>query len=452
MGFRRLVLRWLTRDGRENPELPYRQPTPPAVPLPAPSTIGAPKLPASGLVVGQVARRGTPLALPKLYTSDPTRPVVDRALLREAWDLVSEHSDTLVVNFYAELFARLAEAPMMFPSSMVRQRKDFGRALVQWVVADDVDSLIAHLGQLGADHRKFDVEPRHYDIAGAALVSAWRRLAGAGWTDEHEAAVVASYTRLASIMIDGALAARHEPASWPAEITEHRRLMPDFAVLRVQPDSPYPYKAGQYLTLEVPSHRRQWRQMSIANAPRADNTFDVHVRSIGHLGVSAALVRHTKVGDRLRLGPPRGNDLVVEPGTVGPGLLCVGSGTGAAPISAVVESILGWPELPNQVYAFLGGRTKNDIYQVDKLQDLVHTHGSQEQVHVHAVVSEDRDFRGYRGKVEVLVPSLHDWAELGVDVLVAGPNQMIAGTVTKLAGIGVSLSKIHFDQYEVSDS
>jgi ferredoxin-NADP reductase len=57
---------------------------------------------------------------------------------------------------------------------------------------------------------------------------------------------------------------------------------------------------------------------------------------------------------------------------------------------------------------------------------------------------------GYQGKVETVVPTLHDWARLGVDVLVAGPNPMIATTVTNLAGIGVPLDKIHFDQYDAA--
>jgi hypothetical protein len=35
-----------------------------------------------------------------------------------------------------------------------------------------------------------------------------------------------------------------------------------------------------------------------------------------------------------------------------------------------------------------------------------------------------------------------------VDVLVAGPNSMIAATVRNLTDVGVSSDKIHFDQYE----
>jgi NAD(P)H-flavin reductase/hemoglobin-like flavoprotein len=424
----------------------------------------APQPVAGSLVVGSAERRAVEPELPGFYRPEPApveRPYADKALLtkysdydpaalREAWALVSGQADQLVSRFYAELFVRLAEAPAMFPSSMTAQRQEFGKALLQWVVTDDPDAMAAHLRQLGADHRKFDVEPRHYEVAGAALASAWKTLAGPRWGQRHEAAVLGSYTRLASTMLDGALKHLHEPASWGASVIAHQQILSDFAVLRIQPDEPYPYKAGQYLTLELPSHRRVWRQMSIASAPRADNSFDIHVRAVGGLGVSAALVRNTKVGDRLRLGPPRGNDLVVEPGTLSRGLLCIASGTGAAPISAVVESVLSWREPPAQLDVFVGGRTREDVYPVESLNRLIGSRGHLGHARAHAVVSDDPAFGGYRGRVESVVPMLRDWASLGVDVLIAGPNPMIEATVTNLTVNRVPLDKIHFDQYEAS--
>jgi NAD(P)H-flavin reductase/hemoglobin-like flavoprotein len=470
MGLRRALVRWLTppedKPGAHTPALGGMPRANGAHQAPPPQA--ASESIAGGLVVGQSERRLPPIELPAFYEPEPAPPpepkpepsvgmelaarpsANDRQLVRDAFSFVSARTDQLVQNFYAELFFALpGEALNMFPSQMTQQRNDFGRALVQWVVADDPDAMTAHLTQLGADHRKFDVEPRHYEIAGQALISAWSRLAGPAWTQEHQAAVVGSYTRMASIMIDGALQHRHEPTSWGAQVIAHQRVRSDFAVIRIQPDAPYPYKAGQYLTLELPQHRRQWRQMSIASAPRADNTFDIHVRAIGASGVSAALVMHTQPGHRLRLGPPRGNDLVVEPGTVPGGLLCVAAGTGAAPISAVVESILAWQD-PPQLYAFVGGRTRDDIYPVDQLNQLIQAGGNSRRVQVYGVVSDDPSYHGYRGKVESLVPTLQDWARLGVDVLVAGPNPMIATTVTNLAGIGIPLGKIHFDQYETA--
>ncbi len=405
---------------------------------------------ARALVVGdgpaQISTR-----LPTWYGEVPAEamdPAEERALVREAWEWVSDRSDALVLEFYAELFVRMPDAMLMFPSSMVRQRHEFGHALVQWVVADTPRSMMAHLEQLGSDHRKFDVTPEHYEVVGVALTATWKRFAGKDWTDRHEVAVRTSYSRLATIMIDGALRARQEPAWWGARVVSHERVSPDFAVLRVQPDAPYPFKPGQYLTLEMSSHRRQWRQMSIASAPRGDNTFDLQVRAVGGSGVSAALVMHTQPGDRLRLGPPRGGNLVIDRGAAPNGLLCISSGTGSAPMTAVIEAVLEWPQPPPVLYAYLGARTRDDAYAVMYLEKLVHAMGSSLWAHVHGVLSDEPEYGGFSGRVEAVVPSLRDWAELGVEVLIAGPNAMIASTVASLVGQGVSASRIHFDQYE----
>jgi NAD(P)H-flavin reductase len=131
------------------------------------------------------------------------------------------------------------------------------------------------------------------------------------------------------------------------------------------------------------------------------------------------------------------------------GLLCVASGTGAAPITAVVESMLDWPE-QTPVYAFVGGRTRDDIYPVHVLDGLIRARGRNERAKVFGVVSDDPGYAGYRGRVETVVPPLANWAEIGVDVLVAGPDPMIAATVQNLTDVGVPSNKIHFDQYEVA--
>lgn len=331
----------------------------------------------------------------------------------------------------------------MFPTDMRRQRLEFGRALLQWVAADDPDMLAAHLDQLGADHRKYDVEPAHYAIAGEALVAAFRGRAGGLLDAAHEDAVRRSYGRLATVMIDGALRRIAEPPYWQAEVVAHHRYKDDFAVVTVQPSAPYPYRAGQYTTVELASRPKLWRHMSIASAPRGNNTFDLHVRAVPGGDVSAALVRHTEPGDRLRIGPARGGALVVEPGTTS-GLLCLASGTGAAPIAAVIESVLAWRNPPS-LYAYVGARSVEDLYPVHYLASKT---GGLPYVHLQGVVSEDPSFPGLRGHVETIVPGLAPWANLGVDVLVAGPNRMIDSAVGNLRAAGVPDGRIRFDQYE----
>ncbi|MGI8677719.1 MAG: globin domain-containing protein [Jatrophihabitans sp.] len=427
-----------------------RPPTPPVeTGPPAPPAQRTPRVRTTGgLVVGPAERRQAPTTMPAFYA--PTPKPYDRSEVRRAFELVADRVDRLVRNFYAELFVGLGEDAFdMFPSSMVAQREDFGRILLQWVVTDDPDAMTAHLSQLGADHRKFDVEPRHYELARAALINSWHNLVGDEWTPRMETALNASYTRLASTMIDGAETHRLQPKWWDATVVSHDRVLSDFAVLTLQADAPYAFKPGQYLTIEIPGHGREWRQMSIASAPRADNTLDLQVRSVNATGVSAGLVMHTTVGDRVRLGPPRGNDLVIEAGTIRNGLLCVCSGTGAAPISAVVESVMSWPEYP-AVYAFVGVRKAADMYPVDQLNRQVRSAGRADHIQVRGVVSDDPAYTGLRGRVEDVVPALKDWAQLGFDVLVSGPDAMMASTILGLTDRGVPPERIHFDQYDAS--
>ncbi len=436
-----------TADG----ERAGKRPLPPRLDQPWPdSSQPAEAGSTGGLVVGRNHHEPPTPALPQLYSPNP-KPY-DRQVVREAFELIEGGVDALVSRFYAELFLALgAEAFQMFPAGMSAQREDFGRALVQWVVADDPDSLTQHLEQLGDDHRKFGVEPRHYDLAGTALVSAWRQLAGDRWTDRINSAVVGSYTRLASIMIDAALERRGEPATWGGTVVAHERPQRNLAMLRIQPDRPYPFLPGQYLTVELASRPREWRRMSIAAAPRADNTVELQVRAVNATGVAAALVMHTAVGDRVRLGPPRGGVLVVEPRTVSPGgLLCVASGTGTAPISAVVESMLEDPDCP-PIYVFVGARMAADLYPAERLASIVHEAGRSDRVQLYGVVSHDPSWTGLRGRVEDVVPTLKDWGQLNVDALVAGSDSMISTTVFGLVGSGVPSSRIHFDQFETGD-
>ena len=280
-------------------------------------------------------------------------------------------------------------------------------------------------------------------MAGDALVAAVRSRAGGLVSPAHEQALRASYGRLATVMVEGALSRLAEPPYWDAEVLSHHRYKDDFAVITVQPAAPYPYRAGQYTTVELASRPKLWRQMSIASAPRANNTFDLHVRAVPGGDVSTALVRHTEPGDRLKLGPARGGALVVEPGTT-TALLCLAAGAGAAPIAAVVESVLAWRNPPT-LYAYVGARTAEDLYPVHYL--AARTTGLP-YVHIQGIVSDEPDFPGLRGRVEAIAPGLAPWASLGVDVLVAGPTRMMDQTVTNLRQAGVPAERIRFDQYE----
>ena len=87
--------------------------------------------------------------------------------------------------------------------------------------------------------------------------------------------------------------------------------------------------------------------------------------------VSNALVHHARPGDVMRLGPPAGSMTVDH--TTDNGLLCLGGGTGIAPIKALVEDVAEHGER-RPVEVFYGARTDHDLYDIDTMLRLQQTH------------------------------------------------------------------------------
>src|SRR5262249_24436441 len=153
--------------------------------------------------------------------------------------------------------------------------------------------------KLGRTHRRFHVAPQHYAVVGTALLAAMREYSGEHWCVEYDQAWRDAYDAMATLMLTGSEEDRLPPF-WAAEVIAHERRGRDVAVLRCRPVGRYPFRGGQYLHLECRYHPREWRPYSIANAPRADGTVDLHVRDRDGW-VSAAVVRRVRPGDVVRL-------------------------------------------------------------------------------------------------------------------------------------------------------
>jgi NAD(P)H-flavin reductase/hemoglobin-like flavoprotein len=381
------------------------------------------------------------------------------ATIRSSFALVEPRADELGRRFYAVLFARAPQVRAMFPANMEVQRSRLLRALVHVVqMVDRPDDLVPFLEQLGRDHRKFGVLAEHYDAVGAALLEALAELAGPAWTDEVRTAWTAAYQLVAGAM-RAAAAADPGPPCWSGEVVEHRRIGWDLAVVRVRTEQPVPYRAGQYVSVEVPQRPRLWRYLSPAGAPTPDGLLEFHVRAVPGGWVSRALVAHARVGDVWRVGPPMGR-MHVEPGT-GRDLLLIAGGTGYAPIRAVVEDLARWPD-PPRTRVFLGGRSWADLYDVDGLRRLSYRHPWLDVVPVVEQGAGDEPGTGEpgdagepagpeaaaeRGTLADVVTRYGAWADH--DVLVCGSPGMIRATVSRMLVAGTPLDRIRYDPFTV---
>ncbi|WP_329382286.1 FAD-binding oxidoreductase [Streptomyces sp. NBC_01351] len=380
------------------------------------------------------ARRGT-ARIPGEGAEPEASP--DAMLIRRTLAEIAPVADRVTSYFYALVFTGHPEVRGMFPAAMDAQRDRLLKALLTAAEhIDNPDVLVPYLRRLGTGHRKYGTVAGHYPVVGEALIGALARYAHETWGPETEAAWVRAYIAISQIMIDAA--AQDEvkaPAWWQAEVVSHDLRTPDIAVLTVRPDQPYAFVAGQYASLETPWWPRVWRHYSFASAPRADGLLSFHVKAVPAGWVSNALVRHARPGDVLRLGPPAGSMVVDH--TTDNGMLCLGGGTGIAPIKAMIEDVAEHGER-RPVEVFYGARSDHDLYDKDTLLGLQRTHP---WLSVRPVVGD-----GLAGQLPQAIGEHGPWSSY--DAFISGPPAMIRNGVDELKRIGIPDERIRHDAVE----
>ncbi|WP_319182793.1 globin domain-containing protein, partial [Streptomyces scabiei] len=361
----------------------------------------------------------------------------DAVLIRRTMAEVGPVADKVTSYFYALLFVQHPDLRSMFPPAMDAQRDRLLKALL--TAAEHIDNtpvLVDYLQNLGRGHRKYGTQADHYPAVGECLIGALSRYAKESWNDETEAAWVRTYTTISQVMIDAAAADElRAPPWWLAEVVSHEPKTPDIAVITVRPNQPYPFLAGQYTSLDTPWWPRIWRHYSFASAPRSDGLLTFHVKAIAAGWVSNALVHRARPGDVLRLGPPAGAMTVDH--TSDSGLLCLGGGTGIAPIKAMVEDVAEHGR-NRPVEVFYGARTGQDLYDLDTLLRLQQ---SNSWLEVRPVVD--------RHGLLQLPDAIRDHGPWnGYDAYLSGPPGMIRSGVDALKDAGIPPDRIRHDSVE----
>jgi NAD(P)H-flavin reductase/hemoglobin-like flavoprotein len=402
---------------------PAPEPTAPAPTSPPPAA------PAPAVAVRVPAQRSSG---PVTEKASP-----DAVLIRRTMAEVAPVADKVTSYFYALLFVRHPDLRSLFPAAMDTQRDRLLKALL--TAAEHIDNtevLVAYLQNLGRGHRKYGTRAEHYPAVGECLIGALNKYASAVWDAEMEAAWVRAYTTISQVMIDAAAADElRAPAWWHAEVVTHDLRTRDIAVVTIRPDQPYPFLAGQYTSVETPWWPRIWRHYSFASAPRSDGLLTFHVKAVPAGWVSNALVHRARPGDVIRLGPPAGSMTVDH--TTDSGLLCLGGGTGIAPIKALVEDIAEHGER-RPVEVFYGARTDHDLYDIDTMLRLQQSHPWLE---VRPIVDQ-------QGRLQLpdAIRAYGPWN--AYDAYLSGPPGMIRSGVHALRDVGIPSERIRHDSVE----
>lgn len=205
----------------------------------------------------------------------------------------------------------------------------------------------------------------------------------------------------------------------PCRVQKMERAAPDVMVLNLKLPATerLQFLAGQYIDILMKDGMR--RSLSMANPPHDDAFLELHLRNYGG-PFSNYVFNRMKERDILRFEGPLGTFFLREDSEKP--ILLLASGTGFAPIKAMVEHAL-YKSIARPVTLYWGGRVRSDLYMNHLPERWQREHG----IRYVPVLSEARpedDWRGRTGFVHRAV--MEDFPDLsGHQVYACGAPVMV---------------------------
>ncbi|MCZ7565987.1 MAG: CDP-6-deoxy-delta-3,4-glucoseen reductase [Burkholderiales bacterium] len=178
------------------------------------------------------------------------------------------------------------------------------------------------------------------------------------------------------------------------------------------------FLAGQYIDFLLKDGVR--RSFSMANAPHDDEYLQLHVRRVAGGGFTEHVFTRMKERDILRFEGPLGSFFLRDANKP---VIFVASGTGFAPIKAILEDAFHKGSLRSMVL-YWGGRRPKDLYMAELAQDWARTHATFKFVPVISEALREDGWAGRTGFVHRAV--MEDYADLsGHQVYACGVPVMV---------------------------
>ncbi|MDV6264922.1 ferredoxin--NADP reductase [Rhodococcoides yunnanense] len=203
-----------------------------------------------------------------------------------------------------------------------------------------------------------------------------------------------------------------------------------------RPDEGWSYRAGQFLTLRIPSDRTGSvaRCYSLSSSPNRDRQLMVTVkRTVGGYA-SNWLCDNIGPGDQIESLVPSG---VFSPKDFDRDLLLVGAGSGITPLLSIAKTALA--EGSGRVVLLYANRDPESVIYASSLRTLVDAM-PERLTAIHWLES----VQGLPG-VAALAGLLRPYSEF--EAFICGPKPFMKGARHALADIGVPRSKIHVENF-----
>ena len=196
----------------------------------------------------------------------------------------------------------------------------------------------------------------------------------------------------------------------PSRVISIDRPAPDVAILKLQlpANDPFQYRAGQYVEFILRDGSR--RSYSMATAPHEVGdkpAIELHLRHLPGGKFTDHVFGAMKEKDILRVEGPFGSFFLREDSDKP--LILIASGTGMAPIKAIVEHMI-WKRSERKAFLYWGCRSKVDLYLDDWAHDAATRMANLHYVPVLSEAKPEDDWHGRTGLVHQAV--MHDHPDL----------------------------------------
>ncbi len=217
--------------------------------------------------------------------------------------------------------------------------------------------------------------------------------------------------------------------------------------LQVAGETPFDFKAGQFVTLDLPIHEqrnKRWRSYSIASPPESNaSVFELLiVLAQPSAGGSEYIWNNWEAGFEVTFRGPQGHFFAPEL-AAGEALFMICTGTGIAPFRS---QLLHWQATntfpTSEVHLVFGCRTRADLLYAEEMQALANAFP---QFHYSPVLSRE-EWPGNRGYVHQVYRQLCA-TQPPAQFLLCGWRAMVDEAKETILGMDYGKEKVHLELY-----
>lgn len=208
--------------------------------------------------------------------------------------------------------------------------------------------------------------------------------------------------------------------------------------LRLPPNSNFGYNSGQYVNITKGTIKRSY---SVANAYKESGVLTFLIKKYENGLMSNYWFDEAKENDLLRIEGPIGSFFLRE--TEAENIIFLVTGTGIAPIKAILESISDSPKklLNKRIWIFSGARNENDIFwqpnQLNVIPNLKY---------IPVLSRASKDWKGEKGYVQDVLIKQNIPLE-NAQVYACGSNTMIESAKKLLTEKGLNKKNFFSDAF-----